>query len=64
MTWKLVVSSTGQEAAEGETYHDFRGEPHVLKGGRPPHKSGSSGFVYISGGEFYPSVIGLEWVQE
>ena len=58
---------TGEAAELGGIYADFRGDEWVLEGGRPPHKDGSSGFVWVrkpEGGsqrEFYPFVIGMAW---
>ena len=58
---------TGETANLGGVYEDFRGDPWVLEGGRPPHKTNSSGFVWVrhpDGGtlrEFYPFVIGMAW---
>lgn len=47
-----------------------RDQDYVLKGGRPPHKLGSTGRVYVTAqdrifdSEFFPTVFGLKWVKE
>ena len=58
-----LVDEAGAEAVIGNTYKDFRGDDHFLKGGTPPRHSGSTGRVHTDQGEFYPSVIGLKWVD-
>ena len=67
MNWSLVTES-GELAVEGAEYLTFRGEKVILTGGRPPHKEGSSGKVYLQEGtstrEYYPSVINLKWVSQ
>ena len=44
-------------------HRDFRDRPVVVTGGTPPHKAGSTGRVSTDHGEFFPSVIGAEWVR-
>lgn len=63
MTYRLV-DAAGNAATIGASYTDFRGERHTLEGSRPPHKPSSSGFVFTDRGEFYPSVIGLTFVED
>jgi hypothetical protein len=62
MTYRLV-DAAGTTATIGASYTDFRGERHTLEGSRPPHKPDSTGRVYTDRGEFYPSVIGLAFVE-
>ena len=63
--WVLVNEKTGLPVVEGDVVIDFRGEAETVKGGRPPHKPSSSGFVWVSSGsEYYPSVYDLKWVRE
>ena len=63
----VLMAANGTPAQVGGTYLDFRGDPSVLTGGAPPHKSSSTGKVYLTspfGGnarEFFPSVVGLRW---
>jgi hypothetical protein len=66
---KLISKTTGKELIIGEVVHDFRNDPHVLIDARPPHKEGSSGFVYLrsmdeyaSLREYYAGVIDAKWV--
>lgn len=66
--WKLV-DGTGQQIFWGTQVVTFRGERCVLTGGRPPHKPASTGRVYVrfpgatGDAEFFPSVVGLEWIN-
>lgn len=63
--WTLVHERTGVPVMEGDVVLDFRGEAETIKGGRPPHKPSSSGFVWTATGrELYPSVFDLKWVHE
>lgn len=59
----LVHIHNGHTVTEGETVRNFRGEWEQITGGKPPHKAGSTGRVWIKGKatEFFPSVFGLEW---
>jgi hypothetical protein len=60
--WTLVEN--GIPVLEGDVVTDFRGDTDIVRGGRPPHKPSSSGFVWTaSGREFYPDVFGLKWVK-
>ncbi len=63
--WVLVNDKTGLPVVEGDVVTDFRGEAETVKGGRPPHKPSSSGFVWVSNGsEVYPSVFDLKWIKQ
>lgn len=65
---KLVMQD-GQDAQAGKFYPDFRGDKHLLIGGRPPQHDGSTGRVWVKIAqdapmiEFFPSVMGMKWVQ-
>ncbi len=64
---RLKHKKTGEQVQVGEVITDFRGEDWILTGGAAPHKSSSTGHVYVrnenwSSREFYPTVFGLEWV--
>ena len=59
---KLVMKETQEPAVVGEVYPDFRGDSHTLEGGREPLHENSTGRVFTDKGEFFPSVIGMEWV--
>lgn len=54
---------------EGDHVADFRGDGMIVKGGKPPHKPGSTGRVYVTPdgesreSEYFPSVIGAKWVH-
>jgi hypothetical protein len=58
--WELVTHF-GTPVFEGEEHLTFRGDPLTITGGRPPHKAGSTGRVHTNGGEFFPSVMNMEW---
>lgn len=65
---KLISKTTGKELIIGNVVHDFRNDAHILVDARPPHKEGSSGFVYLRSmdehafvAEYYASVIDAEW---
>lgn len=57
----LLMHADGTPVLEGSTVTSFRGEQHTITGGTPPHKPESTGRVYTSGGEFFPSVFKLVW---
>lgn len=65
--WVLVRAESKTPVFAGESLHSFRGrsDGHVLTGGRPPVHAASTGRVYVEpGGEFFPSVFGLQWVHK
>ena len=62
--WVLVREGTHEEVMVGDTITNFRGNATVLKGGRPPHKAGSTGRVFTEGAEYFPSVFDLAWIQK
>jgi hypothetical protein len=61
-SWKLV-DQKGKEIEEGAHVKDFRGDYHEINGGRPPHKPSSTGRIWTSRGESFPSVCDLKWVE-
>lgn len=70
--WTLIDTKTNRPASIGQTFSITRdGVTHAvtLTGGRPPHKSSSSGFIYIKSengslAEYYASVIDCKWVLD
>jgi hypothetical protein len=61
--WTLMHKD-GTPACMGEMLETQSGEQYRITGGRPPHKPASTGRVWIEGGgEFFPSVFGLKWVE-
>lgn len=51
-----------------DTVTDFRGDTAEIIGGRPPHRPGTSGYVWVitpddelTMREFYPTVFDLRW---
>jgi hypothetical protein len=63
----VLVDLKSNPVAANTEHNDFRGDVVTLLGGRAPHKSGSTGRVWVKlpngiTGEFFPSVIDLVWV--
>lgn len=67
--WSLL-NAAGEQVRIGDKLPDFRGDMQEVRGGNPPHKSSSSGKVYVLDltdnyeGAYYPSVIGCKWVED
>ena len=65
---RLVYKSTQKEVKKGDG-HVIRGDVLVVAGWEKPRHPGSTGRVYVreeSGKmsrEYYPSVIGAEWIE-
>lgn len=61
---RLVYRDTGEEVKVGDIVNDMR-----VVSFDPPHKSSSSGKVYVKSvvvgwsQEFYVGVIGAEWIE-
>ena len=62
--WTLVSKKTGEPVPEGTLVETFRGEYAAVNGGMPPRHDASTGRVYTDLGEHFPSVYGLEWVED
>ena len=60
--WQLV-DTNNTPVSIGATITSFRGETATLKGGKPPHHEGSTGRVWVDGGEYFPGVFNLKWVS-
>jgi hypothetical protein len=62
----LVNATTREPLEVGQLVADFRGGVWTLTGGRAPGHDGSTGRVWLNdgsrAGEFFPGVIGAEWV--
>lgn len=62
--WTLRWAN-GDTVQVGDKATTFRNERVTVTGGAPPRHEGSTGRVYLDdNGEFYPSVIGAEWVRD
>lgn len=70
--YKLIESKSGNTVKAGDKFLCFRGESYTISDGigAPPHKPSSTGKVWVRsdrsdsfGREFFPSVIGCEWVE-
>ena len=66
---QLINTATREPLQLGDIVETFRGERAILLGMAEPHKPSSTGRVYIqlddsrASREFFPSVIGAEWVN-
>ena len=60
--WKLVDAKTGADIALPCERKDFRGDTVKVTGFAPPRHEGSTGRVYIGGGEFFPNLVGAKIV--
>ena len=64
---KLVYNDTGRCVMEGDKVKTFRGEACEVISFVKPHKSSSTGIIYIRENNtvtgFYPSVIGASWID-
>jgi hypothetical protein len=60
--WTLV-DNQNNPVKPGATVTSFRGESATLKGGQPPHHTGSTGRVWTTAGEYFPSVYNLKWIS-
>ena len=62
--WTLQHAD-GTPVCVGETLTTHRDETYVIEGGRPPHKPSSTGRVWVEGGgEFFPTVFNIKWVEK
>lgn len=65
----VLVDEHGMEVNVGHVTKSSKGVAVRVKGGRPPHKPSSTGWVYcedVEGHsyEWFPSVIGARWEPE
>lgn len=66
---RLIYTDTGAPVSLGDQVQTFRGERATLLMITEPHKPASTGRVYIqfedskASREFFPSVIGAEWIE-
>lgn len=62
----VLVHKDGKAVHIGDEVRDFRNDIAHIQGGRPPHHAGSTGRVWTTDNsrEFFPSVYGLDWVEE
>lgn len=62
--FRLVHETTGAPVYFEDIIRDFRGDEHVITGGRCPHKPSSTGRVYTARNrEFFPTVFKLIWIK-
>lgn len=70
-----LIDREGAHMRTGDCVTSFRGERYMLKGGRAPQHSGSTGKVWVvpvaqstvgdtMTQEYYPSVFGLSWKRD
>lgn len=60
----LIHDETGEPVSIHDTLTTSRGEAYRVTGGAAPHKPSSTGRVYTTGGEYFPSVFGCTWRAE
>jgi len=65
---KLVYANSNKEVQVGDTVLTFRGALCKVHGYVKPHKSNSTGLVYVVEkdgriGGYYPSVINAVWIE-
>lgn len=64
---KLIYENTGRQVKEGDLVKTFRGDNCKIVGMVQPHKSGSTGLIYVEQNKFvsgfYPSVVGAVWID-
>ena len=58
----VLVDESDNPVKKNQLAKSFRGEIHIIKGGKPPHKPSSSGFVWTDMGEYYPSIFEFKWL--
>jgi hypothetical protein len=62
--WTLERTD-GTPVCIGEMLESHRGDQYRITGGRPPHKPSSTGRVWVEGGgEYFPTVFDLTWVDK
>jgi hypothetical protein len=61
--WLLIDAVTQKSVKVGDIRETFRGERAKMRGGKPPHKAGSTGRAHTSMGEHFPVVYGCKWVR-
>lgn len=62
--WTLTHMD-GTPVCIDEVLETHSGERYAIEGGRPPHKPSSTGRVWVKGGgEFFPTVFNLKWVEK
>lgn len=59
-----ILTHNGSPVKPGEILEDFRGDQARILGGQAPHKPSSTGQIYTSAGNYYPSVFGCKWVAQ
>jgi hypothetical protein len=56
-----TLTHNGQPVQAGEILEDFRGNQSRVTGGQAPHKPSSTGKIYTTAGNYYPSVFDCKW---
>jgi hypothetical protein len=64
--WVLVHETSGMAVYIGEELTDFRGVKEYAMGGEPPHKSSSTGRIFVGSNHctYYPGVFNCKWVYD
>jgi hypothetical protein len=56
-----TLTHNGQPVNAGEILEDFRGDQARVTGGRAPHHAASTGKIYTTAGNYFPSVFNCQW---
>jgi hypothetical protein len=59
-----ILTHNGTPVNQGDELRTFRGARAQILGGQAPHKPSSTGMIYTSAGNFYPSVFDCNWTRE
>lgn len=59
--YKLISITTKKEVKVGDKVTDFRGDKGILTEVEP--YKGMSGYIYMDGNRYYPSVIGCKFEE-
>ena len=57
-----LVNAEGNEVQIGDKVTSFRGEEATVKSWSEPHKPSSTGRIYTTAGEYFPSVYDCKFV--
>ena len=64
---RLIYENNGRQVKEGDVVKTFRGDMCKIVRMVQPHKSSSTGLVYVEQNKFvsgfYPEVVGAVWID-
>jgi len=62
ITCVLVDAETLDPIEAGSVRITFRGEPVRIESGAAPHKPSSTGTIFTSNAQYYPTVVNAKWI--